>query len=177
MSPLGMFSSSKETSYLMTYLLAPRVLHFCESEMFWESSELIASETYQSGLPPRIRDPWIPRELAWKAFRSLPDHSENVLTDSNAVAMSEIIWDIWPLIVGHFSLCGLTSANEKLFALSRMTKLIQQVFKIDYCAGFWKQDLEDQLFWTCLGFSGPRYPPATYRAPTWSWASVDGPLD
>ena len=66
-------------------LLAPRVLHFCATEMFWECFELIASETYQSCLPPSMDDLWIPRAFAWKAFRSLPGHSGNALTNGNAV--------------------------------------------------------------------------------------------
>ncbi|EAQ91953.1 hypothetical protein CHGG_00188 [Chaetomium globosum CBS 148.51] len=157
-------------------LLASRVLHFCPTEMFWECFELTASETYPSGLPPRMRDPWVPRGLIWKAFRSLPDHADGgaATADGNgAVALHDMMWYAWPQIVQYYSICGLTYASDKLVAISGCAKLIQQAFKVDYRAGLWDHDLEDQLLWAG-NTSEPRYPPCAYRAPTWSWASMDG---
>jgi hypothetical protein len=157
-------------------LLAPGVLHFCPTEMFWECFELTASETYPSGLPPRMRDPWVPRDLTWKALRSLPDQADGgaVTADGNAaVALHDMIWYAWPQIVGYYSICGLTYASDKLVAISGVAKLIQQAFKVDYLAGLWGHDLEAQLLWAG-DTSEPRYPPRRYRAPTWSWASMDG---
>ncbi|KAH6856622.1 heterokaryon incompatibility protein-domain-containing protein [Chaetomium sp. MPI-CAGE-AT-0009] len=147
-------------------LLASRVLHFCRAEMFWEC------------LPPKMRDPWIPRELAWKALRSFPGHPEHAVTNGNGVTLSDLLWDLWPKLVGYYSLCSLTYASDKLAALSGIAKVIQQVFKMDYRAGLWDHELEDQLLWVGLGDPTlePRYPPPTYRAPTWSWASMDGPI-
>jgi hypothetical protein len=39
-----------------------------------------------------------------------------------------------------------------------------------YLAGLWKEDIEDQLCWSSL--KAQKRP--AYRAPSWSWASVDG---
>lgn len=39
---------------LQERLLAPRILHFCRRELFWECCETAASETYPSGLPPWV---------------------------------------------------------------------------------------------------------------------------
>jgi len=44
----------------------------------------------------------------------------------------------------------------------------------DYVAGLWRDKLEHQLCWSTL-FSFTIRPP-TYRAPTWSWASIDGTI-
>ena len=153
-------------------LLAPRVLHFCKTEMFWECPELIASEMYQPGLPPGMVAPSIPRELAWKALKSLPGHAA-ALTDDNSVTLHEVLWRVWPEVIAYYSFCGLTYMSDKLAAISGIAKLVRHSFGVEYCAGLWNQDLEYQLLWTGRT-SGPRYPPSTYRAPTWSWASMDG---
>ena len=95
------------------------------------------------------------------------------MTDCNAATLSDILWTIWPRIVGHYLICILTYVGEKLVASSEIAKLIQQVFKVEYRAGLWNQDLEYQLIWNCHT-SAARNPQTTYGAPTWSWVSVDG---
>lgn len=47
----------------------------------------------------------------------------------------------------------------------------------DYVTGLWKKDLLRGLLWHAPGFiddSLHLIEPQKYRAPTWSWASVDG---
>src|SRR5271169_1627424 len=41
-----------------------------------------------------------------------------------------------------------------------------------YYAGIWEQYLHEQLCWRANGEHCTR--PSTHRAPTWSWASLDG---
>jgi hypothetical protein len=57
-------------------------------------------------------------------------------------------------------------------AISGIARAAKDETNDEYVAGMWKRDLEAQLCWsTDVGMS-PR--PTPYRAPTWSWASVDG---
>jgi hypothetical protein len=59
---------------------------------------------------------------------------------------------------------------------------LQNVFrsrhKDEYLAGLWRKHLPSQLLWKIPSDhqTGPLVLAKTYRAPSWSWASVDGRL-
>ncbi|KFY18411.1 hypothetical protein V491_04779, partial [Pseudogymnoascus sp. VKM F-3775] len=73
---------------------------------------------------------------------------------------------------------GGNGTENKLPALSGVARLGYNEIGDQYLAGLWRDKLEEQLCWSRL----PRrvhYPRATrprpaWRAPTWSWASIDG---
>lgn len=53
-----------------------------------------------------------------------------------------------------------------------------EIVKDDYVAGMWRRYLEGKLLWMAHGNHKPGSctRPREYRAPTWSWASIDGPV-
>jgi hypothetical protein len=51
----------------------------------------------------------------------------------------------------------------------------QSQFKDEYLAGLWLKNIEAQLLWQVHSFGCSR--PAKYRAPPWSWASLDGKIE
>jgi hypothetical protein len=62
--------------------------------------------------------------------------------------------------------------KDKSVAVSGIAKAIQDKFKgLEYLAGLWREDVESQLWWGADGKSRTR--PQSYRAPSWSWASID----
>ena len=66
----------------------------------------------------------------------------------------------------------MTKGTDKLIALSGVAQEVQEVTGLQYCAGQW---LETVAFGLCWTFSNePTIRASPYRAPTWSWASVDG---
>ncbi|KAF8172100.1 heterokaryon incompatibility protein-domain-containing protein [Pholiota molesta] len=62
-----------------------------------------------------------------------------------------------------------------------IAEVFQANFQDQYIAGLWKRSLLSDLLWQVWPPMGPdeaHLPrPEPYRAPTWSWASVDGKLD
>jgi hypothetical protein len=80
-------------------------------------------------------------------------------------------------MVRFYSKTQLTNASDKLIALSGVAEATATSNFIDSChylAGHWMEDLLLSLSW-CIFDYGSR--PESYRAPTWSWASVDGSVD
>ncbi|TVY68859.1 hypothetical protein LSUE1_G007031 [Lachnellula suecica] len=87
----------------------------------------------------------------------------------------------WRTIIERYSGRKISSPGDKLIAVSSVAqefgKILRRSTSIipNYLAGLWKHELSQQLCWY-----RPGYPengilrPATYRAPSWSWASVDG---
>lgn len=83
------------------------------------------------------------------------------------------IQDTWYSIVSEYSNCQLTLAEDKLPALSGLASRFQAITKDEYIAGHWRINLEQSLFWTCIPGA---FRVKLYRAPTWSWASIEGGL-
>jgi hypothetical protein len=130
---------------LQERLLPPRTLHFALTEVFWECHSKVACETFPEQCPPPLG-----------YFKKKPT-------------------SMWNWIVERYSPCKLTKPKDKLIAISGLARIIQQHTGDQYVAGMWREDLELQLCWYNRGFSPPRQVQRTfpYRAPTWSWASLD----
>ena len=79
-------------------------------------------------------------------------------------------------IVGEYSGRRLTFSRDRLVALSGVAHEYQRIWGGDYLAGLWRADLERTLCWTKEFSTGPCTRSATreYRAPSWSWAAIDG---
>lgn len=85
----------------------------------------------------------------------------------------------WSEIVMRYSSRNLTKTSDKLPALSGLAHEYQARWEDEYCAGLWRRDLWKSLLWRRdekFTVPEPRRP-AEYRAPSWSWASMDGRIE
>lgn len=157
--PSGMYYRSLSTMPLVRRgwalqerLLAPRTLHITSTQLFWECHQKVACETFPEEFPTSI---------AYSScyFKKQP-----------------ISRSMWSWIVHRYSGCDLTYTKDKLVAISGLARNIQLQTCDQYIAGMWRKDLEFQLCWyNSVGQSVRRVVP--YRAPTWSWASLDCLID
>lgn len=157
-------------------LLAPRVLHFGQSELLWECCETEASETYPRGLLPVMA---IVSSTRFKQLDPLVEGRrlrQHGLQDMDPRFFAH---ELWKRVVENYSTCTLTNAGDKLIALSGIAKRMAHIVGDDeYVVGMWKFCLESQLLWWVQhrrqANHEPSVRPAGYRAPSFSWASVDG---
>ena len=77
----------------------------------------------------------------------------------------------WGVIVQGYSQAKLTQEGDKLIAISAIAREMKLLMQCKYLAGHWETDLVRQLGWPGYDIHSR---PQTYRAPSWSWASVDG---
>jgi len=78
----------------------------------------------------------------------------------------------WCSVVQQYSGLNATYPSDKLPALSGIAKHFQEKLKCNYMAGLWSNHLLRGLQWAVAdGNKACRQLP--YRAPTWSWASLD----
>lgn len=90
----------------------------------------------------------------------------------------------WRQVVVDYSKRELTVETDKLPAISGLAqRYLHNKQRSDdvYLAGFWRSSLQNDLCWYVLRYttnqsSNPRRP-IKYRAPSWSWAAVDAPVD
>ncbi|KAI1095992.1 heterokaryon incompatibility protein-domain-containing protein [Rostrohypoxylon terebratum] len=100
--------------------------------------------------------------------------------------MRHNIYQHWINIIDKYSRCALSCRTDKLTAIAGIASRIQDVLRDvdDYVAGLWKSQLLWQLLWhrerpreKKAGFDLSRHLEPSYDiAPSWSWASFDGPV-
>lgn len=149
---------------LQEWTLSRRNIHFGRDVIYWECRLRLASESAEHHKNPRLGLPYIPKQI------------DELLNDESNILSH------WTHLVERYSQATLTKAEDKLVAISALAREMQAVLefrsnqKFTYIAGVWSPYLVQQLMWQrrtrqCL------VRPRQYRAPSWSWASVDGPLD
>ncbi|KAJ4373686.1 hypothetical protein N0V86_007829 [Didymella sp. IMI 355093] len=82
----------------------------------------------------------------------------------------------WLEIVEQYTMRGLSVSSDKLIAISavaqRLVSLTQGKWG-RYYAGIWEERFFEQLLWA-MSTGEITKRPAEYRAPSWSWAAIDG---
>lgn len=142
--------------------LSPRILHFLPRQLFWECRRLQLSEAYIRGLPSRLDH--------------LPKFKRTYMSRQESDAEGAFWHETWCDIVSKYSRASLSFTTDKLVAISGIAKHFSerlQPFHDKYLAGLWQQRLRHHLLWSTASPSRLSRP-EIYRAPSWSWASIDG---
>lgn len=86
----------------------------------------------------------------------------------------------WKSIVKDYTDRKMTNESDKFNAIAAIAAEVAQILKkaeagisATYVAGLWETDLSAQLLWHTHYGSRLQQIPKSYRAPSWSWGSVD----
>ena len=144
-------------------LLAPRVLHFGSRQLFWECSGLEASEDFPVGIPPvLIRSD---QDSLYKFF----DEIVLQVVDSNHPSPAHAVWQ---RALSSYTHASLTKSEDKLIAIAGIARELSSNLSSDYIAGLWKEYMATELLWFVDTDTVSKR--QNHRAPSFSWASVDG---
>ncbi|KAK4159682.1 heterokaryon incompatibility protein-domain-containing protein [Cladorrhinum sp. PSN259] len=145
--------SQQRAWVLQERLLSPRILHFAENQVFWECNTNVAGETFPDSLKNGM------------AYHSM----------GNIISSAETPLQNWAPVLRNYTQRSLSYASDKLPAILGIAETLGRRWSGTYHCGIWNNgDILPQLAWHVDSASGVRpHPP---RAPTWSWASVDGPV-
>ncbi|KAM7204824.1 Heterokaryon incompatibility protein (HET) domain containing protein [Rhypophila sp. PSN 637] len=120
------------------------------------------------------------RKWAWATAcmsqsRLLPSSNHNSQKDDvprqGAYPQHWVSWNHW---VREYSTRSLTKATDKLPALAGIAAQFSTLNRTTYVAGLWREDLHVGLTWSAWSESPGSLVRDKTRAPSWSWASVDG---
>ncbi|KAF2187679.1 HET-domain-containing protein, partial [Zopfia rhizophila CBS 207.26] len=146
---------------LQERLLSPRNLHFGEHMIYWECRQSVASENS------------IPRDPNSKPLIFSGESKINMIPDDGYLGK-------WQKSVEQYTAASLTYPTDKLVAISALAREMQQIFEhgtdfnCKYLAGLWSPYLAQQLLWY------PTHPSKIKQrrndTPSWTWASLDGPV-
>jgi len=119
-------------------------------------------------------------EIQWSCRTELSCQCQPLDYDENPRAIPQT-WNLrdnpfryWAEMLPSYSNRSLTFLNDKLPAISGLARQIQRITAADYVAGIWLHDLKRSLGWTLQ--DDVTSCPSTYRAPSFSWASIDSPI-
>ncbi|KAF2182355.1 hypothetical protein K469DRAFT_752157 [Zopfia rhizophila CBS 207.26] len=157
----------------------------------WPASDLIWSTDESLGrlwsrgwafqelvLPSRVLEYSALQLVMWiSGHPEVANSSKNVASahpmfpdDPNSEPAS--IYRRWYDLVEGYSARDLTNEWDKLPAISELARKIQEISGDCYLVGIWKNDLAFGLCWRARGKK--LTPPASFVAPSWSWASAQG---
>ena len=170
---------------LQERLLSPRTLHYSEGQMYWECQNIVLGEdgSILERMFPQVQTIVESRQKAMQIATNPTDVS------------SLYILDEWLKLVEVFCTRKLTMDYDKLVAISGLASIVAEKSRDQYCAGLWKSNFLNGLCWKKKVFvphhhcsdeaheltlpdatSAKITAPSQYRAPSWSWAAMDGEI-
>ncbi|KAF2638421.1 HET-domain-containing protein [Massarina eburnea CBS 473.64] len=140
--------------------LSPRYVHFGQ-EMVWECNACTECECSWS----------CAGDERWKLANSCSGHDGEVGRRRSRV-------DAWHRRVEAYTSLQLTFPQDVFPAIGGMARDFQRSFATlgSYQAGMWEHTILYNLSW-CGRNLRPRDRVGQWRAPTWSWAALDGPVE
>lgn len=166
---------SKRAWVVQERILSRRNLHFGAQSLFFECHELEANETLPEGLPSVVFN-----VRRWTNRMKNIHFSSEDQTVQTANRHDDFLLTNWHKIVNAYMKCDLTDPNDKVIAISGLAQEFQCKNHDTYLAGLWESHLSKQLLWwvrLSRQKNGlPSMRPPTYRAPSWSWLSIDANL-
>jgi len=143
---------------LQECLLSRRIINFTDEELVWGCRTKTACECsyvdhhYDS---QNVRSPERSTEIFSTSARDDPE--------------------LWQRIVKAYCTLDLTFQKDIFPALQGMSKQMYQYKKSPYIAGLWENSIISDLLWRVQSREEATRP-SKWRAPSWSWASIIGPL-
>ena len=181
---------------LQEHLLAPRVLMFgptrarfvCLSKTRFDGGWALPSDAPQTGMPALGRvtlfasaygvflSANIPVALRAFLCRSGLIKAALKFTDEERTLRQALV-DHWADIVRAFTSRSLGFPGDRLPAISGIAEAIHCPEMGEYLAGLYANELHPQLVWRRAEQQPLLKRPDRYRAPSWSWAAIDGAVE
>jgi hypothetical protein len=148
-------------------LLSQRMLIFGEQQVMWACQKIQAAETCPGG---KTGHDYIDQFESFEVER----RRLQALLESNRLLNSGDIE--WETVITQYTKTQTSRMSDRLIALQGIADRITLATGRKYAAGVWlDESLPRTLLWHTLENKLlPR--PKTARSPTWSWASVDSPV-
>jgi hypothetical protein len=155
---------SKRGWTLQERILSPRVLFYGTSQLRWQCQTQHLSN---GGVASNVMS--IGSQRLDPAF---------FLEKSEADSHNQDLVDDWKDLVIEYQNRSISFADDKLAAIAGIATEFHRLKPGDtYLAGMWRSSLINELCWMVEPSKIPRAfgsRPEKYRAPSWSWASIDG---
>ncbi|TFK83188.1 HET-domain-containing protein [Polyporus arcularius HHB13444] len=144
-------------------LLSPRALTYASHTLQYHCQATIVN------VGNAVCKPIAGHRLPTLLFRPDIDDASSTLSPNDL----KVLRYSWIEAVGEYSQRSLGDPADKLVAFAAVAEAFKRAWKSDYLAGLWRHSLVQDLLWYKTSESRHSRPQG-YRAPSWSWAAVDG---
>ena len=145
--------------------LPHRMISYGRNRVFWECSEMTASEDGDCLLRDGDRLGLVTKTAGIeKSICGISGQSPGDTKDTN--------YFDWYETVKEYTSRHITKTVDRLPALAGLAKAVSEATGDEYLAGIWQRGFIEGLLW-CKS-QDKVLTKLDYRAPSWSWASVDG---
>ncbi|KAF4962494.1 hypothetical protein FSARC_9417 [Fusarium sarcochroum] len=152
---------------LQERVLSRRMLHYGTHQMFFECNQgfrgedgVLLEDRFESIYEKLEEGPGVKRQ------RKLRERYEL----GQALSYKATLLATWYNLLWLYGPRKLTKASDKLPAISGLASIFAKQLDDEYVAGLWRSNLIGGLLWQGLRCRRRQ----EYRAPSWSWASMDG---
>jgi hypothetical protein len=161
-------------------IFAPRILHFTSQQMIWECPSGYNFEA--SNIPDKITGSGQIRQRYKKSYvqpyitkgLSNSSKSDKTVDEENERTISYVHrLEAWHQSLDLFTHGTFSNPLDKLLAIASLAQILNNGQLGDYLAGIWSRNIGYGLAWSRV--NQVLTPSPSYRAPSWSWASVDNP--
>ncbi|KAL1599536.1 hypothetical protein SLS60_007339 [Paraconiothyrium brasiliense] len=182
------FPISRRAWVYQERLLSARVVHFAGAEVNWEcnsarncecgkissGAEILPDKMHFAGSIADLNGKFTVSDLqAPTPTSDAPNQTPNYSTFSPSLLHSSQ-WGqsikAWRQAVKQYAQLNLTFPKDRFPALAGIAKTWNAQYETQYLAGLWRESIHLDLLW--LVYKPCRRPDA-WRAPTWSWASLE----
>jgi hypothetical protein len=146
--------------------LSVRIIYFSENMLLWECVILKASSELPWGELPSYHRSMYP----YAPIR-------NTAAEPPIAGSTAALRDVWYTAVEGYPMRALSKEEDRLPAISGLASRFQrQLPDCVYLAGIWSEHLPSALLWRTVSdlYERPVRRLGVFRAPAWSWASIEG---
>ncbi|KAM0425833.1 hypothetical protein ACHAPT_008771 [Fusarium lateritium] len=163
-----LYSPLRERAWVFQeWYLSTRSLVIARRQLWWHCRQKVTCEALPNG---------------YKDEQTMRDHRPDLQPDWMKDDMGQLDREqesltLWTRRVNHYVETRLTEESDRLIAFSGIAQAFGSSHGIthDYLAGLWRRHLPTSLCWYVANSRTSRS--SRYKAPSWSWASVDGPFE
>ncbi|KAI1456240.1 HET-domain-containing protein [Annulohypoxylon moriforme] len=156
-------------------ILSTRVLHFGYQELFFECATTACCECGYIGFLD-----YTTKEISMPNLKTMYSAALNSTTRTKSGKQSNKLWikkaryyvgRTWRSLIMDYTALDLTIPSDRLPALGGVAKTFAEKRGSSYLAGLFEDSLIDDLLWNTFDCKSPRL--SKWRAPSWSWASIE----
>ncbi|KAJ5818539.1 HET domain protein [Penicillium riverlandense] len=159
-------------------MLAPRIVHFTDRQLVWECASGCQFEAAKiigdqgSGRRINAYDKSIFQRYMQDALQQSPGEINKGSDDGTKKSVAR--FKTWTDSVNALSWGRFATPSDKLLVVGKVALAMSDNTMGDYLAGIWSKHIISGLAWGRM--LSLLTPTSEYVAPTWSWASIDGPV-
>ncbi len=155
--------------------LPRRALQYASHQIFWECERMRASEDGDAVL--QVGGGGSLNRLCKTAGAATSVFARGQDREPGGGRERVVSWADWYAMVEDYTARGITKQTDRLPALAGLAQAVARETGGGYLAGVWKSGLLEGLVWCRSREAGEGLAVTTeYVAPSWSWASVSGPV-